>query len=245
MTKLYTETFELRACNCDMFRAWLPSAILSCMQETAGAHSALLGLERATMESIHLGWILSRLKVEFTRLPKAGEKLTVETWPTPNRHLFFPRSHIFRDESGVQIGCANSLWATMNMTDRRVEKSDFVISRMPDNRDLAPAAGMPATVKPQGGEPIVGEIAPRFSDLDTNGHVNNAKYMDWCMNALGLELLRERCVTAFDVNYDAEILPGCEIHTELTVDGEKFSFIGFGEDGKKHFSIGGTLAPRE
>lgn len=244
MTKLYTETLELRACSCDMFSAWTPSAILSTMQETAGVHSALLGLDRAQMDSMNLGWILTRLKVEFTRLPRVGEKLTIETWPTPNRHLFFPRSHVFRDESGVQIGCANSLWTTMNLTERRVAKSDFVISRMPDNRDLAPAAGMPATVKPLDGEPAVGAVISHFSDLDTNGHVNNTRYMDWCMNALGLELLRDRCLTAFDINFDSEIMPGCEIHTELTLAGDRFAFIGFDEDGRKHFSIGGALSPR-
>jgi len=245
MTKLYTETLELRSPDCDMFSAWTPSAILTAMQETAGVHSALLGLDRAAMDSLNLGWILSRLKVEFTRLPRTGETLTIETWPTPNRHLFFPRSHVFRDASGAQIGCANSLWTTMNLTDRRVEKSDFVISRMPDNSDLAPSAGMPATVKPVNGEPVVGKVISQFTDLDTNGHVNNTRYMDWCMNALGLDALRERCLTTFDVNFDSEILPGSEIRTELTLDGDRFSFIGFDEAGKKHFSIGGTLSPRK
>lgn len=245
MTKLYTETIELRACSCDMLSAWTPSAILSAMQETAGVHSGLLGLDRETMQNLNLGWILSRLKVEFTCLPKVGETLTIETWPTPNRHLFFPRSHVFRDSDGNQIGCANSLWTTMNMTERRVEKNDFVISRMPDNSDLPPAAGMPATVKALEGEVKAGCVVPQFSDLDTNCHVNNTKYMDWCMNALGVDMLRDRCLTGFDVNYDSEILPGCEIHTELTVNGDRFSFIGFDESGKKHFSIGGTLSPRE
>ena len=51
MTKLYTETTELRACSCDMLSAWTPSAILSAMQETAGVHSRLLGLDRETMEN--------------------------------------------------------------------------------------------------------------------------------------------------------------------------------------------------
>lgn len=244
MIKLYSESLELRSCDCDMFSAWAPAAILTAMQESAGVHVALLGLDRTTMTRLNLGWVLSRLKVEFTRLPRVGETLTIETWPTPNRHLFFPRSHVFRDASGAPIGCANSLWATMNLTERRVEKNDFAISRMPDNRDLPPAAGMPATVKPLPGAPCVGSIVPGFSDLDPNGHVNNTRYMEWCMNALGLDVLRDKCLTAFDVNFDSEIMPGCAIHTELTMDGDRFAFFGFDANGRKHFSIGGTLSNR-
>lgn len=244
MIKLYSEPLEVRSCSCDMFSVWMPTAVLSAMQEAASAHVALLGLDRNVMTAMDLGWVLSRLKVEFTRLPRVGERLTIETWPTPNRHLFFPRSHVFRDATGAQIGCANSLWATMNLTARRVEKSDLVLSRLPENRDLAPAAGMPATVKPLSVAPVVGSILPGFSDLDANGHVNNTRYMEWCMNALGLDVLRTRCLTAFDVNFDSEILPGCEIHTELTMDGDRFAFIGFDENGRRHFGISGTLSNR-
>ena len=242
MEKTYSEPLELRALSCDMRGAWKPSAILSTMQETAGVHSAMLGLDRATMDSMDLAWVLTRVKVEFSRLPMLGEKLTIETYPTPNRHLFFPRSHIFRGADGEQIGCANSLWVTMNLTDRRIEKSEFVLAHMPDNRDFSPAAGMPSTVRPLSDEAQVGRILPQLSELDMNMHVNNTKYMDWCLNALGLEVMRDKVITAFDVNYDTEILPGCEIRTELTMKGDDFAFIGYDMEGKKHFSISGKLS---
>ena len=48
---------------------------------------------------------------------------------------------------------------------------------------------------------------------------------------------------SFDINYDAEILPGTELRTELTMDGDRFAFSGFSGD-KRHFSISGKLAPR-
>jgi len=45
------------------------------------------------------------------------------------------------------------------------------------------------------------------------------------------------------VNYDAEILPGTEIRTEMTCEGDKFAFFGY-EGGKRHFSVGGKLTLR-
>ena len=245
MYKTYTEPLELRACSCDMRGRWKPGAILAAMQETAAVHSARLGLGRAAMDEMNLAWVLTRVKVEFSRLPVCGERLRIETYPTPNRHLFFPRSHVFYDMTGAQIGCANSLWVTMDLTTRRIETSKSVLSRMPDNRDLSPAAGMPASVRALDAEISRGTVAPQFSDLDMNLHVKHTKYMDWCANALGLGILKEQAVTAFDVNYDMEILPGCEISTELTVKDGQFAFLGFSAGGKKHFGVSGTLTKDE
>lgn len=244
MSAIYTETLELRACHCDMSGAWKPSSILETMQETAGVHSRLFGLGRDVMDSLNIAWVVSRLTVKFDRVPRINEKLTIETYPTPNRHLFFPRTHIFRDGDGVQIGCANSLWVLMDLTERKLTSSDVVLSHMPDNKDMKMLPGMPATVKPLGSEPVEGSVIPKYSELDMNRHVNNTKYLEWCTNALGVEIMTDRCITAFDVNYDAEILPGASIRTELTMEGDKFAFCGF--DGqKRHFSVGGILAYRE
>lgn len=243
MSSVYTETLELRACSCDMSGAWKPSAILETMQETAGVHSRIFGLGRDVMDAMNIAWVLSRLTVRFDRVPVVGETITVETYPTPNRHMFFPRTHIFRDGTGVQVGCANSLWVLMDLTERKLTRSDEVLAHMPDNTGMAMLPGMPATVKPLSGEPVTGEVIPRYSELDMNRHVNNTKYLDWCVNALGVDVMAENCITAFDVNYDAEILPGSVIRTELTRDGEKFSFCGF-DGAKRHFSVGGTLAAR-
>lgn len=243
MDKVYTEPLELRALSCDMRGVWKPSAILTTMQETASAHSARLGLSRSVMDSLGVAWVLTRVKVEFTQLPRLSERLMIETYPTPNRHLFFPRSHIFRDEAGQQIGCANSLWVTMDLATRRIEKNEYILSRLPDNRDLAPATGMPGTIRALPGcEPVVGSVLPQISELDMNMHVNNTKYMDWCFNALGLEVMKDRAITAFEVSYDMEILPGCAIRTELTMKDDRFVFIGFDASGKRHFSTHGKLA---
>ena len=102
---------------------------------------------------------------------------------------------------------------------------------------------MPATVKALSGDIKAAEIVPQFTDLDINCHVNNTKYLDWCCNALGMDIMKDNCIMTFDVNYDAEILPGVELRTELTVEGDRFAFMGFAGD-KRHFSIGGRLAKR-
>jgi medium-chain acyl-[acyl-carrier-protein] hydrolase len=243
MEKKYTEHMELRACDCDMAGVWRPSSILETMQETAGVHSAMCDLPRSAMDAMGLAWVLSRVRVDMRRMPRLGEKIRIETYPTPTRHMFFPRSHVFFDEKGEKLGCANSLWVIIDIETRRIVKGEKIAGMLPDNSDWDMAADMPATVRPCEGEAAVSPLTPLFTDMDVNVHVNNAKYLDWCCNALGIEVMREKCITSFDVNYDAEVRPGCELRTELTRAGERFAFCGF-EGKKRHFAVGGILAER-
>ena len=244
MGHTYTTSIHLGTRDCDLFGGWKPSAILECMQETAGIHGTQFGCGRNLLQEFGLVWVISRVKVQMKRLPHYGETISVETYPTAPRLLFFPRSHIFRDETGEEIGFANSLWVLLDINERKIVKSDEVAARMPDNRDLKPAAGMPATVRIPQGEVIEQTILPHYADFDLNRHVNNTRYLDWCMNALGLERLTEKYVSAFDVNYDAEILPGAEVATKLAFQDKRFIFAG--SDGEKqHFAVSGTLTNRE
>lgn len=244
MQNIYTETRMIRTCSCDMSGVWKPAAILEAMQETAGVHSGLLRLSHDYFARRGIGWVLTRLKVEMQRLPHIDEEIRIETYPTPARHMFTPRTHIFYDAAGAEIGCANSLWAVMDLAERKMVKRDDVFGMIPPNTKLRVAAGMPVSVRALPGEVQQGRVLAQYTDLDTNRHVNNTKYMDWCCNALGLDVMRDFCVTAFDVNYDAEIRPGSELRTELTREGNRFVFCGF-EGEKRHFAISGMLTERK
>ena len=100
MENVLLDALTLRSCHCDMFETWRPGSILETMQETAGTHSARLGLPWDVMTGMGLAWILSRVQVEMKRLPRVTETVHIRTYPTLNRHLFFPRSHIFCDAQG-------------------------------------------------------------------------------------------------------------------------------------------------
>lgn len=236
----YSETQRLRACDCDLFGRWMPSAILVTMQETAGTHSALLGLDRETMNEMGLAWILSRVKVEMKRIPRVNETIRISTYPTPQKHLFYPRIHVFMDEAGNEIGYANSLWVLMDLQTRRITKSEKVSELLPENRDMPVPVGIPATVRALQSETEKAVLFPDYTDFDINQHVNNTKYLNWCCNKIGMARLKECCIQSFDVNYNAEVLPGMQVQTELCVQNDAFTFMGY-KDNSVLFGISGQL----
>ena len=241
--KVYREKITLRNAACDMQGVWRPGAILAALQDAAGAHADALGCGRDLLVQENIAWVLFRLELQMQRYPAAGETIEIETFPLPNRRLFFPRSFILRDESGTQIGCAATLWVLMDLNSRRMAMPGPVVDRLPDNSDLTAPLDAPGAPARLDGEISVSTRLPAYTDLDVNGHVNNTRYADWLCDALGIDAMRENCLRDLRINFAAEILPGQEMTLTLARSGNAFHLSGVHE-GKAHFEMSGALGDR-
>ncbi len=245
MQKTYEESLRLVTRDCDMFGRWRPSAALEAMQEAAGTHAALLGVGREELIRAHnVVWVLSRAALTLARCPAIGERVTVETFPHPCLRFFYPRYFVFYDEARRRIGAAGTLWALVDLSTRRPASVPAVAERLPDNRDIPAPLELPRAVPKLAGQERLFTREPAFTELDVNGHVNNARYADYLLDALGLPLLRERTLTSVQVHFSSEILPGERLDMRLVTAADGCYLCG-SSGGRVRFEAGGTLAPRE
>ena len=244
LPKTYCEKTLLLSRDCDLGGLWRPSAILTAMQETAGAHSHILGCGRETLVQKGVVWVLTRCEVQMEKEARMGSRLSIETFPMPLRRWFFPRYFVFRDEAGEQVGAAGTLWVLFDLEKRCMVAPGEVAGAIPDNSDLTPPLGVPGPVpRLTTGGTLESARTPVYSELDVNGHVNNARYADWLCDALGLEVMREYRVKTMRLSYAAEIRPGQAMELRLTRDGLAYHLTG-AHEGKTHFEIGGELEKR-
>ena len=244
LPKTYCEKTLLLSRDCDLGGLWRPSAILTAMQETAGMHSHILGCGRETLVQKGVVWVLTRCEVQMEKEARMGSRLSIETFPMPLRRWFFPRYFVFRDETGAQVGAAGTLWVLFDLEKRCMVAPGDVAGAIPDNSDLTPPLGVPGPVpRLTTGGTLESARTPVYSELDVNGHVNNARYADWLCDALGLEVMREYRVKTMRLSYAAEIRPGQAMELRLTRDGLAYHLTG-SHEGKTHFEIGGELEKR-
>ena len=243
LPKTYCEKTLLLSRDCDLGCLWRPSAILTAMQETAGMHSHILGCGRETLVQKGVVWVLTRCEVQMEKEARMGSRLSIETFPMPLRRWFFPRYFVFRDEEGAQVGAAGTLWVLFDLEKRCMVAPGDVAGAIPDNSDLTPPLGVPGPVPRLTGGTLESARTPVYSELDVNGHVNNARYADWLCDALGLEIMREYRVKTMRLSYAAEIRPGQAMELRLTRDGLAYHLTG-AHEGKTHFEIGGELEKR-
>ena len=182
------------------------SALLYYCQEAAGGHCMLLGLDWDSLAKKDLFWALIRTRMEIVRLPKAGESVTVKTWPMPTTRTAFPRACEGRDGQGNILFRSTSLWVLMNKTSRMMllpGKSDVTLEGIILGTE-PPAPGSLSPIPGQGS--VIRQVADE--DLDRNGHMNNTRYMDWVWEHLLDSFPGIGAPGAFTACYLSEALPG-------------------------------------
>ena len=173
---LFEQTVTLQKSDTDEYGKMKLSALLRYAQEAAGGHCDRLGLDWDTMAGKGLFWAVLRHRAEIRRMPAEGERITVQTWPMPATRTAYPRMVRGLDENGQELFSVISLWALMNTQTRAMVlpfKSGIEVPGILRGCEIDPPGSLP---------PVSHEKESLWTvtreDLDINGHVNNARYLD-------------------------------------------------------------------
>ena len=209
MEPIYKKTFQMEDMHIDCFGRAKPSALSYFVQEAAGDHCRLLGVDNSFLEDKNLFWAVSRTRLEITRLPLLGERITVETWPMPTSRVAYPRAVAAYDADGRELFRAVSLWVLMDRNSRNLVlpgKSGVPVEGILTGCELD-------TPHAIGTAPLEETTAFRvgFSLLDQNGHMNNTRYLDWLTDLLPSAFHREHPLRECVICYLNEAREGEEI----------------------------------
>ena len=244
MQKTYTETFTVRATDCDLHGRMRLDALFIAMQEGGERHAISLGAGYAAMQNRGLFFALARIHVSTLRAPRQGETIVHTTWPGEMNRFFCPRYHVFSLQDGTPLAAAGALWVMLDTRQRRIVSPQSVDLGFPDNSDLPAPIDLPTRLPAlKSDAPRVFSRTPMYSDFDVNGHVNNTKYIAWLCDALGLEAFDGAYIGDLVAGYEKEIRGHAPLKLTLAREGDSFSFQIASEAGEKHFVAGGMLRP--
>lgn len=236
-------SLTIEADACDMTCTWRPSSALTLMQIATGYARDAMGIGLEKLMEMGKLWVVSRLNFSMSRVPKLGEKITLEASAMPAVKLLYPWKFKFLDSDGEIIGEGCSIWNLMDAETRRIAFVPGIGDKIPKPEGAPCRPELPTAAEELSCQPISKAVRPVYTDLDINGHVSNIRYIDWCCNALGAELLRRMAVSSFRISYTNEIRPDDVIDTELRVEDNRFSYSGYKGDSPA-FIIDGVLTKR-
>jgi len=204
----YTEDITIPCYDTDAAWRLKPSSFMNLAQEAAGRHAVYLGFGYDDLIVSNTAWILSRMHIVFTDVPKWRENITLTTWHKGLNRLFYLRDFILTDDQGRERVKATTSWLVLNLETRRLVRDPHLMEDgtvCTDNAIEAPADKviMPKDIEPE----YVMEHIVAYSDIDTNGHANNAMYMQWAMDAVDYEVASKRAVKEFLINFNHETKP--------------------------------------
>lgn len=208
MGKSYKEDFVVKCFEVDARKNYKAVAFMNIAQEMGHIHSTMMGCGYRDLIKNDNVWIIYRAYVKFLKAPQWEDKVTIETWHKLNEGLFSIRDFELSDSAGAPLIEATTSWLIMNLKTRRVQRTDHIL----------PLEKFAHLSYPQ--KDILNNRAPKIephpdatflksrvvgpSDIDYNLHMNNAKYLEWVMDCLDIELLKSREIDDFTINYDSE-----------------------------------------
>ena len=188
------------------------TTVANYFQEIAYHHANELGFGYDDMRERRNMWLLSRMRIRMDRYPVWNDRIVLETWPSGVDKLFAVRDFRVRSMEGEKLGVASSYWLIVDVETHRPIRPKEELERYADIVYGEPVFDHPLSKL---GVPDGMQEADRhrvaFSDLDIVGHVNNVKYMEWCINTAMKGGKPDREIRQFEINFLQEALFGDHI----------------------------------
>ncbi|MDD3034230.1 MAG: thioesterase [Bacteroidales bacterium] len=216
--KTYSEDYYVKSYETDINANLKLFAFMNYAQELAGRHADLLGFGYDNLIGDKVAWVLSRFHVKFDRTPKWRENLTLKTWHKGGDRLFWYRDFEATDKSGEVIIKATSSWVVINIETRKMHRIDSLGHSDSINIQDSLPEHAEKIASPHEMEHIYTKKVS-FSDIDINRHTNNAKYVEWAMDAIDPEFASEMSVTDMFLNFNMESRLGDSIEIFRSVTG--------------------------
>jgi acyl-ACP thioesterase len=231
---ILSNTFPLCFRDIDRSDRLTLAAAFDYFQEAAINHAENLGVGREAMAQTGQVWILSRISVLMERRPTYRETVTVRSWPRGWEKLFALRDYDIRDAGDTQVVRGRSCWIIIDREKRRPLRPQAVMNDLPLNEGIDALASGAAGLESRNNLVKVAERKARYSDLDYNGHVNNARYIQWIQDVMEPETLEGAEKMRLDINYLHEVKPGesAEILRGPLEEPDAFAFEGRTLDGE-------------
>lgn len=238
--------YQIFTHDSDAFGLWRADAAFRLMQELGGAHSTALGFSRARMlESTGCIWMLARVQLLIHRYPKLSDTLHAKTWYGPPGRTTYPRYISVQDKAEEEVAALSTSWIVVDMEQRRIQLPAKVGLVFPPALTIQPTIPEPARIRlRKPGTATVSYRTPVYSDLDVNGHVNNANYVSWILDVFPMDWHARHRVRSLCIGYLAEARPGQCVELALYQEGLLFELLGTDkQDGRTLFEASGEWFP--
>lgn len=197
-------------------RATIPS-LGAAILNTAGADAHGKGFGVDALNADNHSWVLSRMAIEFDRLPGQYTDYTIATWINEYGRVLSTRNFTLTDTTGREFGRAVTQWAMIDLRTRAAVDLSWVGDAHADAIVDAPSpTDRPRKVR-EVHPTATAEHRVAYSDIDFNRHVNTMRYIEMMFDMLPFELLTEEAPVRLDIHflresrYGQTLTLGCEL----------------------------------
>ena len=216
MDKVGCYEFMAEPFHCDFSGRLFMGHMGNHMLNAADFHSSARGFGMKYLMTIKRSWVLSRLAIEMTEMPRQYTKFNVETWVESAMRYFTSRNFAVighepasdgLEPQAKVYGYGRSIWAMID-TESRQPTDIYAIDNGAINNWIVTDKTCPidkgGRVKMGDNAQLVHTIDTYYNDVDINGHINSVKYIEHILDLWPIDWYREHQIKRFEIAYVAE-----------------------------------------
>lgn len=203
-TSVLSKDWEINFTQCAPNGFLKYTDLCNILQLTAAAHSEMGGISFQDMQEFNQAWVLSRMRVEISYLPKSGDTVTVKTWISSLENSRSVRGlEMYLNDTKI-IG-SETFWAVFNTQKRRPESLALPFKHFELFPEKKATADRFSKINLNHEKEMVFSKTIFLSDLDIVNHANNVKYLEWCLDLLAPNLILNQKLKSFEMNFLKEL----------------------------------------
>lgn len=230
----YNRRFKFRFADCDCNKHANLYTIMKLLSEIAGEDYEGRGLGHGVLLEKNQAFLLSRLSLRFFRFPEYYEDTVASTWERGSSGPFFLRDFEIRAAGDSLLAAAASQWLLIDTQTREILRPADIYGGLKEGEPRRADCSECAKLRKLASPTFLGSRPVYYSDLDSNGHVNNAVYGKIAVDFVPREM-RKRKLLRFDINFNMETRLGETLEMFGSETDNSYEINGY-VDGTLHFS---------
>lgn len=201
--KEFSKKYYLAAGECNPQGEMPLTLLMTRIIEVATLHANSWGVGYARLIQDNQVWVLSRVAIEVTAMPRINEDYTLTTWIEDYNRHFSQRNMRLDDAQGNPLGYVRTIWMVIDMNTR----ASVDISQLGYIRENI--SDLPCPIEPQSRlRPIEQGHAVEYTfgymDCDFNRHVNTVRYLSLLMNLFDMDCYDHYFIRRMEVSFIKE-----------------------------------------
>lgn len=205
-----------------------PSGIMDILQDIAGVHANELGIGFNDLLKKNLIWVVLYTKIDiYDELPKFSDNVLVKTYPIPPTLLEHNREYMmYKDNKLILTGI--SKWILLDSVSHKIKRASEISVEGEYYSDIIYTEKLQRRLY-LNKELAIKEIEYkiRLSDLDHNGHMNNARYFDIIYE---MDISNKEKIKSIEISFISEAHYNDIIHLYAYTDEKYDYYIGYIND---------------
>jgi len=213
----FSKEYEINYYDVDYKLKCKLSSIVNFLCDIGNEQAESVGDTIENLTERNSAWVFYKYDIRMTEYPKYREVINIETTPAGFNKFYAFRNYKITKSNGEVIGEAVALFFLIDIEKRRPKRISNEQLKAYDSEDIANVSIEMDKISELEGVDCEKVFNIRYSDIDSNEHVNNVKYIEWAIESVPLNIVKEYTLKRVKVIFEKEAKYGHNVTVEAQI----------------------------